>query len=121
MLVNFSNHLSQSWSEEQLAAAAQFGEIVDIAFPNVPADADEAFVSALADKCCAEICALGADAAMVQGEMSLAFSVAARLSARGITPLCACSERNCETAQADDGSTVRRSVFKFVRFRKYLL
>ena len=85
----------------------------------VPAGADTADISALADECCREILALGADAVLVQGEMSLSFAVAGRLQIRGVTVLCACSERVCDTAVLSDGSTERRSVFRFVRFREY--
>ena len=119
MLVNFSNHPSFSWSAEQKSAAAVFGEVTDVPFPNVPAHADTGAVSVLADECCAHIYSLGADAVLVQGEMSLAFAVAGRLQRIGLTVLCACSERVCETAFLDDGSTERRSVFRFVRFREY--
>ena len=119
MLANFSNHPSAVWSAEQKAAAAEYGEIRDLTFPAVPAGADTADVSALADECCREILALGADAVLVQGEMSLSFAVAGRLQIRGVTVLCACSERVCDTAVLSDGSTERRSVFRFVRFREY--
>lgn len=121
MFINFSNHPSARWSAEQTAAAMKFGDIVDLTFPDVPADADTAAVSALADEYCARILSLGADAVLVQGEMSLSFAVAGRLQRNGVVVLCACSERVCETSVLDDGSTERRSVFRFVRFRRYPL
>ena len=119
MLVNFSNHPSQGWSTEQRAAAACYGDILDLPFPNVPADSDTQAVAALADDYCERIRSLGAQAVLVQGEMSLAFAVAGRLQRGGVTALCACSERVCETAVLADGSTERRSVFRFVQFRQY--
>ena len=33
MFINHTNHPSQYWSDEQLAAAHQYGEVVDIPFP----------------------------------------------------------------------------------------
>jgi hypothetical protein len=99
----------------------KFGDIVDVPFPDVPAGADTAAVSALADEYCARILDLGADVVLVQGEMSLSFAVAGRLQRNGVAVLCACSERVCETSVLDDGSTERRSVFRFVRFRRYPL
>ena len=57
MLANFSNHPSAVWSAEQKSAAAEYGEIRDLTFPAVPAGADTADVSALADECCREILA----------------------------------------------------------------
>ena len=117
MFINFSNHPSVRWSAEQTAAAIEFGDIVDVPFPDVPAGADTAAVSALA----ARILDLRADVVLVQGEMSLSFAVAGRLQRNGVAVLCACSERVCETSVLDDGSTERRSVFRFVRFRRYPL
>jgi len=119
MIVNFTNHPSSGWSREQLDAAGQWGEIVDISFPDVPAAADEGEISELADAYCEKIRGLSPDAALVQGEMSLAFAVAGRLRKNGVTVLCAASERVCETTTAEDGSTIRKSVFRFVRFREY--
>ena len=116
MFINFSNHPSARWSAEQTAAAMKFGDIADVPFPDVPAG-----VSALADEYCARILDLRADAVLVQGEMSLSFAVAGRLQRNGVAVLCACSERVCETSVLDDGSTERRSVFRFVRFRRYPL
>lgn len=121
MLLNFSNHPSADWSAEQTAAAAEFGAVADMPFPAVPASADAAAVSGLADEYCARILASGADTVLVQGEMSLSFAVAGRLQKHGISVLCACSERVCDTVVHDDGSTERRSVFRFVRFRSYPL
>lgn len=119
MIVNFTNHLSSCWCKEQISAAAQWGDIVDLSFPDVPAAADENDIAKLADIYCAQILELAPDAVLVQGEMSLSFAVIERLCQNGITVLCAASERICEVTVSDDGSTVRRSIFKFVRFRKY--
>ena len=121
MFINFSNHPSVRWSAEQTAAAMKFGDIADVPFPDVPAGADTAAVSALADEYCARILDLRADVVLVQGEMSLSFAVAGRLQRNGVAVLCACRERVCETSVLDDGSTERRSVFRFVRFRRYPL
>lgn len=119
MIVNFTNHPSSVWCKEQLNAAALWGEIVDMPFPNVPAAADENAVIALADIYCAKICALAPDAVLVQGEMSLLFAVVERLCRKEIAVLCSTSERICEVTVGDDGSSVRKSIFKFVRFRRY--
>lgn len=121
MLINFSNHPSAQWSAEQTEAAKAFGDIADLSFPNVPADIDADSVSRLADEYCAMIFAMGANAVLVQGEMSLAFAVAAKLQRNGVPVFCACSERVCDTAVLDDGTTQRRSVFRFVQFRRYPL
>lgn len=119
MIVNFTNHPNSCWCKEQVHAASQWGEIVDLPFPNVPAVADENDIAELADTYCMKIRDLAPDAVLVQGEMSLAFAVVERLCRNGIMVLCTASERVCEVTTADDGSTVRKSTFRFVRFRKY--
>ena len=35
IFINLTNHPSSGWSEEQLKAAQQYGEIVDLSFPNI--------------------------------------------------------------------------------------
>ena len=121
MLVNLSNHSSRTWNADQLSAAAEYGEVVDFPFPDVPAAADEEWVSETADSLCREIAEKQPAAVLVQGEMSLAFAVVSRLMKRGITVVCATSERRCDTVLVPDGSVERRSVFRVVRFRKYTL
>jgi len=34
--INFSNHPTNKWDEKQLGKAKEFGEIVDVPFPNIP-------------------------------------------------------------------------------------
>ena len=36
MFINFSNHPSRLWAEEERNAALQYGTIEDLAFPQVP-------------------------------------------------------------------------------------
>lgn len=120
MLINLSNHIHRLWSAEQLSAAAVYGEVWDMPFPNVPAHADETWISSTADALCRDILERRPEAVLVQGEMSLTYSVVHTLRKNNITVLCAASERCCESTLDADGSTVRRSVFKFVCFRKYI-
>ncbi len=119
MIINFTNHPSVAWSDEQLAAAGRWGNIVDLRFPDVPAESDENDIAVLADTYYAKIRGLDPDAVLVQGEMSLSFSVALRLRQSGMTVLCAASERVCDTETANDGAVIRRSIFRFLRFREY--
>ena len=35
MFINLTNHPSADWSEEQLKAAHQYGEVVDLSFPDI--------------------------------------------------------------------------------------
>ena len=120
MFINLSNHSHHTWNAEQLAAAAEYGEVCDLQFPEVPAAADEAWVCETADTLYRDISERQPAAVLVQGEMSLAFAVVSRLLKNGITVVCATSERRCDTVLVSDGSVERRSVFRFVRFRKYM-
>ena len=119
MLINFSNHPSNLWSQEQLDAAQEYGAILDFPFPTVPSSADSAVIVKLAERYCNKLIRLSPSAVLVQGEMSLAFAVVSILISNGIPALCACSERECICDITADGATIRHSVFRFVRFREY--
>ena len=71
MLINFTNHPSKDWSEEQLAAAAVYGKVQDLPFPPVPEDWDENNLAALAVDCAEKIAALNPQAVVCQGEFTL--------------------------------------------------
>lgn len=50
MLLNFTNHPSNIWSEKQKRTAIQlFGKVVDMPFPHIDESADENYISKLAD------------------------------------------------------------------------
>jgi len=117
--VNFSNHPSSHWSETQLAAAAHYGEVRDLPFPSVEPALDENEILLLAERCAGAILRLDPAAVMCQGEFSLCFAVTQLLQQKGVTVLCACSERKAEEYVNEDGSAGKRVEFSFVRFRRY--
>lgn len=119
MFVNFSNHPSAAWGEEQLHAAQVFGEVKDIAFPNVSPAADEAEVEVLAQSCVEQIAALSPACVMCAGEFSLCFAVTKKLLAQGIKTVCACTERITEQTIEKSGEVKKISVFRFIKFREY--
>jgi len=120
MFINFTNHLYRSWSTEQTAAANEYGEILDIPFPNVDPNGDENYIHTLADKYVMQIIAYSPAAVLCQGEMTLAFAVASILMSKcGVIVLAACSERIVTEVAAANGQTVKRAEFRFARFRKY--
>lgn len=121
MLINFTNHPSATWSEEQRAAALSYGEILDLPFPAVPEDWDEHQVAALAEEWAARIAGLHPAAVVCQGEFTLTAAVTALLLARGILVLAACSRRCILEERQQDGTTVKQAVFRFARFRRYVL
>ena len=116
MIINLSNHPSESWSEEQLAASQEYGEIVDINFPNINPEFSSSMVSELADEAVATITSYDKDVIVhIMGEMTFTYAVVFRLKALGITCLASTTERN--TVTMPDGKKV--SEFKFVQFREY--
>ncbi len=123
MFINFSNHPSDRWDEDQRQAALEYGDIVDIAFPNVPADADETEVSQLADICVKQILSATEDkdndAVMAQGEFTLTYKVICVLKQNGIKVVSACTRRNAVERIDENGRQVKESRFEFVRFRRY--
>jgi len=121
IFVNFSNHPSENWSNEQINAAKRIvsgGSIVDIAFPQVSGDADESEISRTADKYSKEIISLNPSAVMCQGEFGICLEVVTTLKNNGIKVLYSCSERKTVETVIDN-RTEKTSVFKFVRFREY--
>ena len=116
MFINLTNHPSFGWSKEQLEAAQQYGEIVDLSFPVVEPGFTSKDVNELADVAVEGILDLDATPVVhVMGEMTFTYAVVSRLKARGITCLASTTERN--TIMTADGKKI--SEFKFVQFREY--
>lgn len=116
MFINLTNHPSSGWSEEQLKAAQQYGEIVDISFPNIEPYFTSKEVNELADVVVEGIKELDEHPVVhVMGEMTFTYAVVSRLKALGITSVASTTERN--TIMSPDGKKI--SEFKFVQFREY--
>jgi hypothetical protein len=122
MFLNISNHPSGKWSTEQLKAAThQFGSMIDMPFPNVPAIATTEEVTEMAKNLMAEILrqfpkdgiAPNTGTAMVQGEFSLCSELWRMLSAIGWDLVVATSER----VTVDNGDGTKTTRFDFVQFR----
>ncbi|WP_031556040.1 hypothetical protein [Oribacterium sp. FC2011] len=119
MIVNLSNHPSDVWDESQKEAAHIYGEIKDIPFPMISAQSTETEIKRLAEDYAEEVKKYKPEAAMVQGEFTLTYSLVNKLKELGINCISACSERMTTTEILEDGSCKKSSVFKFVKFRKY--
>lgn len=116
MFINLSNHPSVCWGEDQLQAARQIGEIVDIHFPNIEPEFTSSMVNNLADITVNNIMGVGKDIVVhVMGEMTFTYAVVSRLKQLGVKCLASTTERN--TVIMPDGKKV--SDFKFVQFREY--
>ena len=118
--INYTNHPSANWSEAQRQAAQIYGEIMDMDFPEIEPQWDEEQVASLACQQAEEIIALKPAAVLVQGEFTFSYALISLLQQAGIRVLAACSQRCTESVINEKQETIRRSVFKFVRFRQYL-
>ena len=113
MLLNLSNHPSTSWSEPQLAAAG--GKVIDLAFPQVAPDGDEAYIEQLANDYYNKINAMSnIKAVHIMGEMNFTYALVNKLKANNIR--CVASTTKRETVEENG---VKISKFNFVRFREY--
>ena len=118
MFVNFSSHPSADWCSTQIEEAQKYGEIIDVAFPDITPEINEQQIEEMADRYASEIIKMKPDAVMCQGEYSLTFSVALRLMSANIKVLCACTER-CAICTHNEADTKIESLFSFVKFRNY--
>lgn len=121
IFLNLSNHPSSGWSAEQRAAAEKYGTIVDLPFPAVDADASEEEIQGLADIYLKKATEQSPSAVMCQGEFTLTFAIVQGLLAAGVICVSACSKRVAEERLTEDGKAVKKSVFRFVKFREYRL
>lgn len=112
MLINLSNHPSESWTKEQKEAALKtFGEVSDLPFPKVDPTATTEQVAALANDIVEELLRnygnIDSIACHIMGEQCLCYAL--------INLLQACSIRCYASTRENDSE----SVFRFVAFREY--
>jgi hypothetical protein len=116
MFVNVSNHSSDKWSPEQLKSARQFGEVVDLGFPNVNPNLFSVELEDLVLEWLEKITSLEKDEMIhvhLMGETGFVCRLAMRLSNLKFHVLHSTTARVVE--EKADGTKV--SIFKFVRFR----
>ena len=117
MFINFTNHPSGNWSEEQLTAARRYGEIVDLSFPIIEPTFTKEDILLLVKESSDVILGIKDDDTVVHvmGEMTFTYNFVTALKELGITCLASTTERN--TIMVPDGKKV--SEFKFIQFREY--
>ncbi len=121
VFVNFSNHPSANWGEEQINAVNQLvtdAVIADVPFPQVTGTADETEIAEISEKCVELIMAENPSAVMCQGEFGVCFDVIGKLKNRGVKVVYSCSER-CTVEKITEKGAEKTSVFRFVRFREF--
>ncbi len=126
MLINFTNHPSEKWTDDQKNSAIRlYGEVRDMPFPTVPTSAGTPEVISMANEIIEKILAIKEEspgteafAVMVQGEFTLTYAVVRRLLDRKIKTVSAVSERNV-IEQIENGEVRKTVVFRFGGFREY--
>lgn len=119
MLINITNHPSSAWGEKQKnEAETNFGQIIDLPFPNISPTASNEEL----DEIAVVIVDRAKDlhdleygiTAHVMGEMTFVFKLVKVLNLHGIRCVASTTQRN--TTEKDG---VKTSIFEFVQFREY--
>ncbi len=119
MFLNISNHKSENWSVNQINEAEKYGKIIDIPFPAVnPRESDE-YMDDLVDEYYQKVMEYEKPTVMVQGEFVFTYRLVNQLKQAGIKVVASCSERRVTEEIDENGCTIRRSQFEFVKFREY--
>ena len=121
MFINISNHPSSIWHENQIEAARHYGDIVDIPFPNILPQINTVEVKLVVDEYLQKIVALANGltetiVVHVMGESVFSFMLVAALLKKNYKVVASTTER----VVSYEGD-VKRTEFKFVRFREYKL
>ena len=119
MFINLSNHPSDCWGKAQLETARKnYGEIIDMAFPQITPNASNDELEILAQEYVQRIMSLAKSQNVtvhIMGEMTFTFMVVTRLKEMGIRCVASTTER--KTTYKADGTKL--SEFSFVKFREY--
>lgn len=120
IFINLSNHPSSRWSEEQMSAAREYGDIIDMPFPKVDDFCGEDDILKLVDKYCKDILLETHGRTQnivvhIMGEMTFTYAMVKELTLMGITCVASTTERITE--ELPDGS--KNVKFEFCRFRRY--
>lgn len=119
MFINLTNHPSSGWSEEQQKAAQEYGEVLDMPFPNINEQATEAEIKKLADEYVSIIISKGKVKDLtvhIMGEQTFCYALISKLQKEGIRCVASCTVH--DTFTNEQGQKV--SSFHFTRFREYV-
>lgn len=119
--VNFTNHSSAKWAPSQVAAAKEYGDIIDVPFPMVNPAATKEEIQELAEKSAQDILEQHPTLVMAQGEFTLTFAVVKKLQQKGVKCAVACTRRRTdeEVQQLAAAGLTREGMFEFMGFREY--
>ncbi len=130
MLINLSNHPYEDWPQAQRQAAAGYGAVKDLPFPDIDPSILDAELDWLVAETFARAQLLLAEArredaeqpcaVLVQGEFVFTYRMVALLHKAGTQALAACSRRVAQEKQEEGtGAVLRTSRYEFVCFRAY--
>ena len=118
MFINLSNHPFSSWSAKQLEAAKQYGDLAEMAFPNIEPNCSTEVVRMLATAYVTDIMEHYPAENLtvhIMGELTFCYHVVQQLTNRGVCCVASTSERCVE--ELNDGRKLVQ--FAFVQFRVY--
>lgn len=119
LLLNLTNHPSSLWAEPQREAALEYGEVVDMPFPAVDEQSDEAYIEALAAEYENKVLAYTHEHQVtvhLMGELTFTFALLKRLQNHSINCIASTSKR---IVKENIHEQKREVTFQFARFRKY--
>ena len=120
MLVNFTNHPFEMWSDRQKQfSLEEYKEIYPLPFPAIDPTWTNEQLMAIADEYSEKIKALHPDAVLAAGEMTFLFMMVDKLLKDGIKVVCSCSRRTAVEEKRTDGTIEKISVFSFECYREY--
>ncbi len=117
--LNITNHPKEYWSQKQILEAEQYGTILDLPFPQIPASLDEGAIDLLVDQYYQKIMQYDNPTVLLQGEYVFCFRLATKLKQQKIVVLSACTERSATEETDESGDSIKTSEFHFCRFREY--
>lgn len=126
MFINLSNHPSKYWNQSQYQAATQYGDIVDLMFPQIDPTASTHDVNEIVIEYFNKIEEIRKKnhletnevTIMVSGEFTFTYLIVGMLKENNYRPVCACTKR--ETIENNEnGITIKVAKFAFVQFREY--
>lgn len=119
IFINISNHPYSTWTEDQLAAARQYGDLKYLEFPAVNPEWGDNAISDAAGRLVREIREMAPDPESatlhIMGEMTLTYSLVETFKALGYRCVASTTERHSWTDEQGNKVTS----FRFVRFREY--
>lgn len=116
MLLNFSNHPSSSWPDNQMQWAMQnYEKVEDLPFPDVDPNLNEVALHKLVEEYLYKVLERRPKHVHIMGELTFCVALIKKLQKAGISCLASTTHRTIQ--EHPDGTKI--SKFEFVRFRHY--